>query len=251
MINIGVIVAIVIGLFSVGGIVTYLIYKKRKFRFDFRVWAKDLSSSRIVKARITANKENKNKKEFTFKTNPSVLTMRDPVHYSGGRPERWALPDESGEYQYLSPVNKLFKREQIEIKDKDGNITLADNPIDKEVYMKTRLHPVNRQLALEQFRNNQKRYDVGSGVVAGMVFGGILLAILLAVGIIYSTGSMLKYGESISDNVKAMRDTSANNNAAMLLTVEALSETTNNLGYIYGQLNGNVSVVRPVDGFRP
>jgi len=244
-VNFGYIITGVVIVFSLAGGVVWWAYNKNKFRFSFRVWAKDLSTSRLVKARISVNKENKHKKEFTFKNNPSILTMREPQHWSNGKSERWVYPDESGEYQYLSPVSKLLTS-----KDVDNNVKAIDNVR----YMQTRLNPVNRQLALEQFRNNQKRYDATNTAVMGTVFGAIILAVFIMIGIIYGMGTIAKANNAVSENVKHLRDMSAQTDSNTIKILESQSEITTNLAYIYGTISGDVSngsVVRPVDGFRP
>lgn len=216
------------------GLISVLVWwlnKKKSYRFLFRVWSKDLSSSRVVKARITINKQNKNLRMFTFEHNPSSLVMRDPQHTTNGKPERWVTPDESGEYQYLSPN--------------------PNSPIDKTRYMQTRLHPVNRQLALEQFRNNQNRYEPASNSAFITAVGMIILAIIIAIGSLYGMINLVRYGETINDNVHTMKGLQDGFGSVMLDFTNVMEITTGNLAFIYGQIGGNSTVIRPVTGFQP
>jgi len=232
-INIGLIIAGVFLLFViVGGIAWYAIVRG-KFRFDFRVWSKDLKSSYLAKARISIDKENKNNRLFTFKNNPSRLIMRDPVHWAKGKPERWVIADESGEYQYLAP-------------DKT-------NPIDDKVYMSTRMHPVDKQLAIEGIRNAQKRYETDSkvGLVAFMSL--IALCAVLIIGMIYGIGVLTKNANAVGDNSRILKDMQVSHDANTIRILESMQIVTNNLAYIYGQINGdsNVSIVVPIGGVKP
>ena len=155
MINIGILVPAVVVFFMTLGVIVWRLNVRKKYRFVFRVWSKDLSTSRLVKARITIDKENKNMRHFTFgDINPSMLVLRDPVTYSNGVAERWVIVDENGDYQYLSTVNKIYSSKEV-VDEKTGKSILK--PIDDFKYMQTRLHPVNKMLAFEQMRNNQKR----------------------------------------------------------------------------------------------
>ena len=249
MISVGVITVIVVLFFGLSGVTIWYFNRRSKFRFSFRVWSKDLISSRVVKARITVDKENKNKRSFTFKDNPSILVMRDPSHWSNGRSERWVLADESGEYQYINPVGKLltYKDQVLE----NGEMNTKIKPVDDVLYLQTRLKPTNKMLALEQMRNNQKRYDGANGAVAAVVFGAIMLGILIAVGNIYATGTMIKHSDVINDNVNVMKDIQEGYSSFMIDFSEVMETTTLNLGYIYGQINEGVNITRPVDGYRP
>jgi len=246
--NVGLITAVVVVLFGSIGVFVFVMNRRRKFRFSFRVWSKDLTSSREIKARITIDKENKNKRSFTFKDNFSILIMRDPTHWFNGKAERWVLADESGEYQYMSPVGKLLTyTDQVEV---NGEMKTVIKPIDNIKYLQTRMHPTNKMLALEQMRNNQRRYDGANGAVAAVVFGAIMLGILLAVGIIYGMGTLVKHSDTVNDNIKVMKETASANSDFMLKFADVMKETTLNLGYMIGQMSGD-NVTRVVDGFRP
>ena len=244
MINFGIITAIVVVVFGLFGVLVWFLNQKQKYRFVFRVWAKDLTSSHLVKGRITIDKNNKNKRSFTFKNNPSVLVMRDPAHWVNGKPERWVVSDESGEYQYLNPVKSTFKRDSAEV--------TSGKPIDDTLYMKTRLNPVNKMLSLEQMRNNQERYNPINNAMAGVIFGIIVFGVMLAIGIIYGMGTLVKHSQTLNDNIHTMKDTQSSSAAFMIEFAEIMKESTLNLGYIYGQLQGEgVNITRSVDGFRP
>lgn len=247
MINIGIIIAVGLVFFlSLGGLVWW-IASKSKYRFIFWVWSKDLSSHVTIKAKLAVDPDNKSNRVFRFKNNPSILIMRDPQHWDKNKPVRWVVPDETGEYQYISPVNKLLKYSDVSEK---GEPILK--PIDDARYIKTRLHPVDKQLYCEQIRNNQKRYENKDPVQLATILGLIGLAAVLIIGMIYGIGIQVKNGNAVAENSKVLKDSSAAHDAASLKIVESMRETTNNLAYIYGQIyDSNVSVVRPVGGVKP
>lgn len=249
MIGVNIFIVLAVLFFGLLGVVIWYFNRRSKFRFHFRVWSKDLTSSRLVKARITVDKENKNMRNFTFGDNPSSLVMRDPAHWNNGRSERWVISDESGEYQYLSPASRpLVSSEVVTV---DGKPVKSVKAIDDARYLQARLHPTNRMLALEQMRNNQKRYDDNKSTGAGFVFGAILLGIIVAVGIIYGMTTLVKHSDSINDNIHTMQETSGAMGSSLLDFAEIMQQTSANLGYIYGQLNNGTNITRTVGGFQP
>ena len=86
-----------------------------------------------------------------------------------------------------------------------------------------------------------------------MVFGSIIFGIILAFGIIYGMGTLVKHSAAVNDNIHTMRDMQVDSDANMIKILDVMKELTVNLGYIYGQINEGVngSIVRPVTGFTP
>ena len=168
---------------------------------------------------------------FTFSNNPSELIMKDPVHWNKGKPERWVVADESGSYQYMSPAGV--------------------KPIDDVDYMRTRLHPIDKQLALEGMRNSQKRYETNDKVGLVVFMSLIVLCAILILGIIYGLGVVTKNANSVGDNSRILKDMQMSHDANTIDILESMKEVTNNLAYIYGQVGGNQSIIRPVGGFTP
>ena len=225
-----IIVGVVIFL-SLIGVLIWWIATRNRYRFNFRVWSKDLKSSYIVRAKISIDKENKNSRLFTFTNNPSELIMKDPVHWDKGKPERWVIADESGAYQYISP-DKLV-------------------PIDDVDYIRTRLHPIDKQLALEGMRNGQKRYEHTDKVGIIAFISLIVLCAILILGMIYGLGVITKNANSVGDNSRILKDMQMGHDSNTIQILESMKEVTNNLAYIYGQISGNNTIVRPVTGFQP
>ena len=230
-------------LLGIGGVGFYLLYRRSNFKHVFRVWSRDLSSSVIVRAKIEVDKENKSSRIFVFKDNPSRLILRDPQHWNNGKPERWVVPDESGEYQYLSPSSKvLLAREVVDPTTNKSTV----KAIDDARYMQTRLHPVDKQLALEAMRNNQKRYETTdkAGIITFMSL--IVLAAIIMIAGIYIFSVATKNIVALGDSASDLKDMASIQGSNTIKIVESMRDVTNNLGYIVGQLSGNNTVYRPL-----
>jgi len=248
MVNVGIVVAIVFGLLFVGGGGFYLLIRNKTYRHKFRVWSRDLANSYIVKAKISVDKENSRNRVFVFKNNPTVLVMRDATHYFNGKPERWVTPDESGEFKYLSPSSRPLLSKEVVDPTTNKSVVKA---VDDARYLQTRMHPTNKQLMAEQMRNNMKRYQVTDKTALAAFMGLLALAAILGILLIYSSGVLVKNAKAVGETMNTFKTTMADHDANTLRIVEAMKETTNNLGYIYAQLNGNNTVYRPVVGVKP
>lgn len=246
--NLGITIAIVFGVLIVFGGLFYWLIQKRSYKHIFRVWSRDLSNSYVVKAKISVDKDNKSNRVFSFKNNPSILIMRDPQHWSAGKSERWVTPDESGEYQYLSPASRPLLSKEVVDPTTNRSIVKA---VDDARYLQTRLHPVDKQLSLEQMRNNQKRYEVTDKAALVTFMSLLALAAILGILLIYSAGVLVKNAKAVGETMTTFKETIASHDANTLQIINGMRELTENLGYIYGQLNGNVTVYRPVGGVTP
>lgn len=240
MINLGIIIAVVLLLVLVGGTGIYFLSRRSKYKYLFWVWSPDLSTHKEVKAKLLIDKNNVNHRYFGFKDNPSRLVMRDPQHWSGSRPVRWVILDENGEYQYISPVNKLLKvKSGDELK-----------PIDDSRYLQTRIYPVERSLALEQLRNTQDRYTKPESVSLATMVSLVALAAVLIIGTIYGIGVFTKSSGEIADVVDTVSKMQSAHNANSLKILESMQLLTENLALMHYQL-GNSSFTRSVGGYQP
>ena len=230
-------------LLGIGGLGFYLLYRRSNYKHNFRVWSRDLSSSQVVRAKIEVDKENKSNRVFVFRDNPSILILRDPQHWSKGKPERWVIPDESGEFQYLSPCSKVLLSKEVVDKTTNKSVVKA---IDDARYMQTRLHPIDKQLALEAMRNNQKRYELTdkAGIITFMSL--IVLSAIIMIGGIYIFTVATKNIVALGDSATDLKATATINGANTILIVEGMSEVTSNLGYVIGQLKGDTTLYRPI-----
>lgn len=248
MINLGVVIAIVFAVLIIGGGGFYLLVRKRSYKHKFRVWSRDLANSYIVKAKISVDKENKRNRVFVFQNNPSVLVMRDAVHYSNGKSERWVTPDESGEYQYLSPASRPLLSKEVVDPTTNRSVVKA---VDDARYLQTRMHPVDKQLMAEQMRNNMTRYQVTDKAALAAFMGLLALAAILGILLIYSSGVLVKNAKAVGETMNTFKETMSSHDSNTLKILDGMKEITYNLGYIYSQLNGNSTVYRPVGGVTP
>lgn len=249
MINIGILIAIVFAVLIVGGTGFYFLVQSRKYKIVFRVWSRDLANSYLTKARIQVDKENKRNKVFVFKNNSTVLTMREAKHWENGKPIRWVTPDESGEFKYLSPASRPLLSKEV-IDSSTGTSTVK--AVDDARYLQTRMHPEDKQLMAEQMRNNMTRYQITDKAALASFMSLLALAAILGILLIYSAGVLVKNAKAVGETMSTFKETMASHDANTLKILESMRDVTNNLGYIYSQLNDdNVTVFRPVGGVTP
>jgi len=132
-----------------------------------------------------------------------------------------------------------------EVVDKTTNKSVV-KAIDDARYMQTRLHPIDKQLALEAMRNNQKRYELTDKVGIITFMSLIVLSAIIMIGGIYIFTVATKNIVALGDSATDLKATATINGANTILIVEGMSEVTSNLGYVIGQLKGNTTLYRPL-----
>lgn len=214
------VIGILVTLFVIGGAGVMWWMSRLAWRYKFLLVTNKGRSARIIKAKRVVDKRNKNHRYFVFKNNTSELPIKEPNFSFNNESVRLISYTPTGQYAYIEKVD-----------------------IDKDNYMKFSLEPEERELALWQFNENQKKYSEIDKTQVAIFFGMIALVVIILIGVVYSvvqfTNNADLFGKLSEENSKT---TQALQGVAS--TLERLTEIQT--GFIVSASNSNNTIIRQV-----
>jgi hypothetical protein len=195
MVAIGTVVTIVGGALGlvivvIGGIFFYF-RKKKGAKFPFLLYSKDGKNVMTIHGNLRTDPENRSNKRFFFSTLDCSLEIREPTKWINGKPHREIILNRLGEYNYLE-----------------------NTTVDEEKYLRMSVRPEEKSLAIFRFKENTRRFENPMNKAqAYMLVGMVILTLILASGIIYSTVSYVKIGGTHVTLAKENQKISASNSA--------------------------------------
>ena len=162
------------------GILLYTRNKNKK-KFQFLLFkGNDLSTAKVINGYVKADPENPSKKKFFFDELDSPLEIRKPNFYLDGKPYRMITYNDLNEFSYLEGLR-----------------------IDQERYLRLALMPEEKAISLHRYKEQQIRYsNPYEKFNAGMVVGSIVMAIVVAIAVIFSTYNMTQSGKNTVEVLK-------------------------------------------------
>lgn len=199
----------------VGATFFYLWYQKNQYRHVFRLYSKDLQSSRLIKARIKTDESNKKYQYFYFKENNSRLEIQAPNHTENGKPVRLITYLDTGDFIYLkNPV--LNDSEELEYA----------------------LKPTHKTLYLQMLKDNQNKYPLFNKALMLSYGALVIIGIFIVVGFIYTFASNVEQGEQLIELGKANQEIVSGINTASNNLVVSSNSIYSAVSLLY---NGTIS----------
>lgn len=208
--NVILIIVIAVGLLLFAGIGLLVWLDRQSYKYKFLLLPLNGNNFEIIKAKKMVDKKNKKLKYFSFKNNTSELPIKEPNGLFKGKNIRVISFTPTGDYSYVDKVTA-----------------------DKDNYLKYSLEPEERELALRQFNENQRKYSEVDKTQLAVFFGMIALAVLLMIGIIYSVISFTKnadlFGQLAKENTETTKSlnniANTNQKVAEILSSALLKDT--------------------------
>lgn len=215
-----IIIGVLIIIFVIGGGAVMWWMSRMAWRYKFLLVTNKGRSCKIIKAKRVVDKRNKNHRYFIFKNNTSELPIKEPNYSFNNESVRLISYTPTGQYVYIDKVD-----------------------IDKSDYMKYSLEPEERELALWQFNENQKKYSEIDKTQVAIFFGMIALVVIILIGVVYSvvqfTNNADLFGKLSEENTKTT--------TALKGVAETLARLTEiQTSFIVNSGSGNNTIIRQV-----
>lgn len=207
----------------IGGLGIYLLWRKSQYRHVFRLFNTDLTSSRIIKARIKTDESNKKYQYYHFKENNTRLSIESPNNTEEGKPIRYITYDENGDFIYLSTPK-----------------------LNKDHYIEYSLKPTHKTLYLQMLKDNQSKYPLFNKALMLSYGALILIGLMIVVGFIYTFATNVKQGNQLVELSQQNQEVVNSMNGIS----KSLVDSSNSI-YAAVSLLYNGTINRPLQGFTP
>lgn len=213
-------IIIIVGVFllsSIGGFIWWYL-ARNTYKYIFELISRDGKNTTSLKAKLVRDPDNNKIKKFAFKSNNTLLSVREPHGHKDGKAVRRITYNMEGEYVYIKGYE-----------------------VNEKEYLSLSLDPQAKELALYQYQTNQRRNPILDKMsiftfLSSVIMLFLMLGATVYMGITYSKTSkdMVLIGQENSKSASSI----ASYNELILESNKVFLAASNNLGNYCSGLSG-------------